>query len=227
MPADEDDRSAEVFLELETVLREAGRADGSTSGVRTSGTVIAARRMPTSEVPEGHPRSLETPTALALDVRMGPGDETTVYVEWPETFIAETQLARVLSTVGIPPDSFVDLYGAEVPLAWIDGWYVIDLSPSRDLTDRSSRWVYAIVACLVTWGAILVTTPNPNGGLVLLVWPMLPLVTYFDLLYVREASDWEPGRFLWPLLAAVWIVNVPAGVLYLYKRVRALGPFWR
>lgn len=56
---------------------------------------------------------------------------------------------------------------------------------------------------------------------------MLPLVTYFDLMYVREASDWTPRRYLWPLLMAVWIINVPAALVYLYKRVCALGPFWR
>ena len=72
-------------------------------------------------------------------------------------------------------------------------------------------------------GVVLVA--NPNGGLILLVLTMLPLATYFDLKDVREASDWEPHRFVWPLLAAIWIINVPASVLYLYRRVRALGPF--
>jgi hypothetical protein len=56
---------------------------------------------------------------------------------------------------------------------------------------------------------------------------LLPVVTYFDTRYVDEVSDWSPNRYLWPVLAAVWVLNLPAGLFYLYKRQQALGPFWR
>lgn len=223
-PSDDHERRAEEFFELEAALRRVEGAEDAPTETRTTGAVTAVRRTSAAAVPGTYPGSIETPEVLAFDVRTSSGDETTVYIEWPETFAAETPLARLLSSLDLSPDSFADLHGGEVPLARIDERYVLDL-PSSPVTDRSDRWVYAIAACLVMWGVILLA--NPSGGLILLVWTLLPLVTYFDLRYVREVSDWEPHRFLWPLLAAVWIVNVPAGVLYLYKRGRALGPFWR
>lgn len=223
-PSDDHERRAEEFFELEASLCRVEGAEDAPTETRTTGTITAVRRVPAAAIPGTHPGSVETPEVLAFDVRTNAGDETTVYVEWPESFTAETPLARLLSSLDLSPGSFADLHGREVPLVRIDGRYVLDL-PSSSVTDRSDRWVYAVAACLVTWGVILVA--NPSGGLILLVWTLLPLVTYFDLMYVREASDWEPHRILWSLLAAIWIVNVPAGVLYLYKRGRALGPFWR
>lgn len=221
---DEYDRRAEEFLELEATLRQVEGTEGSPTEMRTTGTVTTARRVSVVDVPETYPASIDTPAAVAFDVELDSGRETTVYAEWPETFTAESPLARLLSSLDLSPDSFADLNGAEVPLARIDSRYVLDL-PSSSATDRSHRWVYAIIACLVGWGVVWLA--NPSGGLILLAWTMLPLVTYFDLMYVREASDWTPRRYLWPLLMAVWIINVPAALVYLYKRVRTLGPFWR
>jgi hypothetical protein len=222
---DEYDRRAEGFLELESTLRHVEGTEGSPTETRTTGTVTDARRISVVDVPETYPERIETPAAVAFDVRLDTGNETTVYVEWPETFTAETQLARLLASLDLSPDSFADLYGSEVPLQRVDGRYVLDLPSTSAETDRSHRWVYAIVVCLLLWGVVWLA--NPSGGLILLAWTLLPLATYFDLMYVREASDWDPHRYLWPLLAAVWVVNVPAGLFYLYKRVRALGPFWR
>lgn len=65
------------------------------------------------------------------------------------------------------------------------------------------------------------------GGVIILAWALLPAAIYCDLLYVRDVSEWQPNRLLWPVLAAVWIINIPAGLIYLHKRVRALGPFWK
>lgn len=221
---DDHERRAEEFFGVEAALRRVEGIENAPTETRTTGTITAVRRTSAVAVPETYPDSIETPVVLAFDVRTNSGDETVIYVEWPETFTAETQLARLLSSLDISPSSFAELHGAVVPLGRVDGRYVLDL-PSSPATDRSPRWVYAIVACLVGWGVAWLA--NPSGGLILLVWTLLPLATYLDLEYVREASDWEPHRLLWPLLAAVWIVNVPVGVLYLYKRVRALGPFWR
>jgi hypothetical protein len=223
-PGDEYDRRAEGFLELESTLRRVEGTEGSPTETRTTGSVTDARRVSVVDVPETYPEPIETPAAVAFDVRLDSGNETTVYVEWPETFTAETPLARLLASLDLSPDSFADLYGSEIPLRRVDGRYVLDL-PSSTVTDRSPRGVYAIVACLVLWGVVWLA--NPSGGLILLAWTLLPIVTYFDLMYVREASDWTPRRYFWPLLTAIWIVNVPVGLVYLYKRVRALGPFWR
>lgn len=218
------DRRAEEFLELEATLQRVEGTEGSPSETQTIGTVTAARRVSVVGVPDSYPEPIGTPAALALDLRLDSGRETTVYAEWPEVFTVETPLARLLASLDLSPDSFADLNGAAVPIERVDGRYVLDI-PASTTTGRSHRWVYAVVACLVAWGAIWLA--NPHGGLILLAWTLLPVVTYFDLMYVREASEWNPRRYLWPLLMAIWVVNVPAGLVYLYKRVRALGPFWR
>lgn len=223
-PGTEYDRRAEEFLELESVLKNVEGTEGSPTEKRTTGTVRAARRIAVVDVPETYPESIETAAAIAFDVRLDSGHETTVYAEWPETFTAETPLARLLASLDLSPESFADLNGAEVPLIRVDGRYILDL-PSPNTTDRSHRWVYAIIACLLLWGVVWLA--NPSGGIILLAWLILPVVTYFDLNYVREASDWSPHRLFWPLLLAIWVINVPAGLVYLYKRVRAVGPFWR
>ncbi|MFC6904325.1 hypothetical protein [Halalkalicoccus tibetensis] len=218
------DQRAEEFLELEATLQGVDGTEGPPSETQTTGMVMAARRVSVVDVPDGYPEAIETPAALALDVRLDSGRETTVYAEWPEVFTVETPLARLLARLDLSPDSFADLNGAEVPVERAGGRYVLDI-PASNSTDRSHRWVYAIAACLVMWGVVWLA--NPSGGLILLAWTLLPVVTYFDLMYVREASDWSPRRYLWPLLMAIWVVNVPAALVYLYKRVRALGPFWR
>ncbi|KYH26823.1 hypothetical protein HAPAU_19310 [Halalkalicoccus paucihalophilus] len=218
------DRRAEEFLELEATLQQVEGTEGSASETRTTGAVTAARRISVVDVPDTYPEAIGTPAALALDLRLDSGRETTVYAEWPEVFTVETPLARLLASLDLSPDSFADLNGSEVPVQRLGGRYVLDI-PASTTTDRSHRWVYAIVACLAAWG--LVWLANPHGGLILLAWTLLPVVTYFDLMYVREAGNWSPRRYLWPLLMVIWVVNVPAALVYLYRRVRALGPFWR
>lgn len=86
-------------------------------------------------VPEIYSGPVETSAALAFDVRMGFGDETTVYVERSGPFTAETQLARLLPSLDIFPGSFADLHGTEVPLARVDGRYVLDLPSGTNVTD--------------------------------------------------------------------------------------------
>lgn len=218
------DRRAEEFLELEAVLQNVEGTEGAPTERRTTGVARTARRISVVDVPENYPEAIETVAALAFDVQLDSGRETTVYAEWPETFTAETPLARLLASLDLSPNSFADLHGAEVPLARVDGRYVLDL-PSPMVTDRSDKWVYAIIACLLLWGVVWLA--NPSGGLILLAWLVLPVVTYFDIEYVREAGDWNPHKLLWPFLMAIWVVNVPVGLIYLYKRVRALGSFWR
>jgi hypothetical protein len=218
------DRRAEELLELEAVLQNVEGTVGSPTEQRTTGVVRTARRVSVVDIPESYPETIETVAALAFDVRLDAGRETTVYTEWPETFTAETPLARLLASLDLSPDSFGDLHGAAVPLARVDGRYVLDL-PSPNATDRSDKWVYPIVACLLLWGVVWLA--NPSGGLILLAWLILPVVTYFDIEYLHEASDWNPHKLLWPFLMGIWVINVPVGLLYLYKRVRAAGPFWR
>ncbi|WP_331232843.1 hypothetical protein [Natronorarus salvus] len=193
--------------------------------------MIEAERRPASEVPESYPVGIETLEALVLGVHLDADRSTTVYVEWPDEMSEEAPLVGLLAALDLHPSTFADLNGERVPLRRVESRYVLDL-PEREPTDRSSRWAWGVAAGIAVWVAIWLFLDQIGllvdvGGVIVVTWLLLPVLTYFDLMYVREASDWEPNRLLWPVLAAIWLINVPAGLLYLYRRTRALGPFWR
>jgi hypothetical protein len=225
------DRQAEGFLDLEASLSAVEGSEAVLGEAATTGVVTEAERRPTSGVPESYPVRIETREALALGVALDTDRTTTVYVEWPDVMSEDAPLVRLLAALDLHPSTFADLNGERVPLRRVDGRYVLDF-PERSPTERSSRWVWGVVAGLTAWVAIWLFMDQIDllvdvGGVIIVTWLLLPVLTYFDLRYVREAGDWQPNRIVWPALAAIWLINVPAGLLYLYRRTRSLGPFWR
>ena len=61
------------------------------------------------------------------------------------------------------------------------------------------------------------------GLLALLAWVGLPVSTYFDIQYVRANGEWDPDTVVWVVLSAIWIVNIIAGAVFLYRRHEVLG----
>jgi hypothetical protein len=101
--------------------------------------------------------------------------------------------------------------------------------PSQYETTVSDRWWIGVLLGTGGWAALLaLASVDANlgaagGFAILVVWVWLPLAAYFDAQYVRANSDWNPETVLWIVLLLVWIVNVPAGAFYLYRRHEALG----
>lgn len=61
------------------------------------------------------------------------------------------------------------------------------------------------------------------GFLAFVAWIGLPLAAYFDMQYIRANAKWNPNTGLWVILLAVWLVNIVAGAVYLYRRHEVLG----
>lgn len=101
--------------------------------------------------------------------------------------------------------------------------------PSQYTTSVSGTWWYGVAGGTALWVILLVLSGSTGGGgsfvgfLLLAAWIGLPLAAYFDMQYVRANGDWNPSTGLWVVLLAVWIVNVVAGGVYLYRRHEALG----
>lgn len=101
--------------------------------------------------------------------------------------------------------------------------------PSQYETTVSDSWWVGVLLGTVAWIVLFgLASANANlgaagGFAILVVWVGLPLAAYFDAQYVRANSDWNPETVLWIVLLLVWIVNVPAGAFYLYRRHEALG----
>ena len=194
----------------------------------TVGEIEEVARISRESVPRLYPVNIRTQDALKFTVSLETGDETDVYMEWPDEFTDETPLVSLLASLNLHPSRFADLLGEEIPLKRIEGKYVLDL-PNRSMeTTHSSYWVWGITVGLASWILLwLVLNFVPAaGGVMLLTWVLLPVVTYFDIQYVRETSEWNPRKIMWPVLAAVWLINIPALLYYLHKRKRVLGPFW-
>lgn len=227
LPGEQYDHRAEEFLELEATLSNVDGAETALGDTNTVGVVTDAERVPPAAVPEAYPVEVETRHALAFTVLLDTNRETRVFTEWPDDFGDDEPLVRLLARLDLHPSRFADIAGEEVPLERVGGRYVLDLPATSTATDHSPRWVWGIVAGLALWVAIWLFVDSIGGGVIILAWILLPILTYFDVVYVDEASEWSPHRYLWPLLAAIWLVNIPAGLFYLHKRVQALGPFWR
>jgi hypothetical protein len=62
-----------------------------------------------------------------------------------------------------------------------------------------------------------------SGMLALLAWVGLPVATYFDIQYIRANGEWNPDPALWVVLSAIWVINIVAGIVFLYRRHEVLG----
>lgn len=104
--------------------------------------------------------------------------------------------------------------------------------PSQFDTTVSDSWYYGIVVGIALWLLLfLMSSINPTGsvievvlGLVVLAaWSIMPVSVYFDTKYVRANSHWNPNSVLWVIAMAIWLVNLIAGAVYLYRRHESLG----
>jgi hypothetical protein len=103
--------------------------------------------------------------------------------------------------------------------------------PTQYETNVTDTWWYGVVAGIGLWVIILfATSGEPTGtlelilGLVVLVaWAIMPVAAYFDMQYVRANSTWNPNTVLWVIGMLVWLVNIIAGAVYLYRRHETVG----
>lgn len=103
--------------------------------------------------------------------------------------------------------------------------------PSQYETTVSSAWWYGIAGGTVLWVLVLILSGTAAsdslgafaGFLALAAWIGLPLAAYFDMQYIRANGKWNPNTIVWVIVLAVWLVNIVAGVVYLYRRHEVLG----
>lgn len=102
--------------------------------------------------------------------------------------------------------------------------------PSQYDTTVSDTWWYGVAGGTGLWVVVLLLSAAAGdsigafgGFLALLAWIGLPVAAYYDMQYVRANAQWNPNTVLWVGLLAVWMVNVVAGAVYLYRRHEVLG----
>lgn len=102
--------------------------------------------------------------------------------------------------------------------------------PSQYETTVSDTWWYGVAGGTILWILVLVLAGIAGdslgafaGFIVIATWVGLPVAAYFDIQYVRANSEWNPSTVLWMILLLIWVVNIIAGVVYLYRRHEVLG----
>lgn len=102
--------------------------------------------------------------------------------------------------------------------------------PSDYETTVSEAWWYGVAGGVALW--ILVFLLSGAGGesletflglLALLAWIGLPVATYFDIQYIRANGEWDPDTAVWVVLSVIWVINIIAGAVFLYRRHEVLG----
>lgn len=101
--------------------------------------------------------------------------------------------------------------------------------PSQYDTTVSDKWWYGVAGGTALWVLVFILAGAGGdslgafaGFLVLAAWIGLPLAAYFDMQYIRANGNWNPNTVLWMVLLAVWLVNIIAGLAYLYRRHEVL-----
>lgn len=104
--------------------------------------------------------------------------------------------------------------------------------PDQYETTVTDAWWYGIAGGVGLWVMVLILAgligTSTAGGfltgvLALIAWASLPVATFFDIQYVRANSQWNPTTVLWLVAMLVWLVNIVAGAVYLYRRHEVLG----
>lgn len=103
--------------------------------------------------------------------------------------------------------------------------------PSQYQTNVSDSWYLGIAAGVALWIALFaIGSVEPTGFLeaifgllALFAWAIMPIAVYYDSKYVRANGDWDPNTVAWVIAMAVWLVNIVAGAVYLYRRHEVLG----
>lgn len=102
--------------------------------------------------------------------------------------------------------------------------------PSQYSTTVSDTWWYGVAGGTALWLLVFALTGVAGnslgafgGFLALVAWAGLPIAAYFDMQYIRANGEWNPNTVLWVIALSVWIVNIVAGAVYLYRRHEVLG----
>jgi hypothetical protein len=102
--------------------------------------------------------------------------------------------------------------------------------PSQYDTTVSDTWWYGVAGGTGLWGLVLILSAALGdsfgafgGFLIFVAWIGLPFAAYFDMQYVRANGEWNPNTVLWVVLLLIWLVNIVAGAVYLYRRHEVLG----
>lgn len=104
--------------------------------------------------------------------------------------------------------------------------------PSEYETTVSESWWYGILGGGILWIVVLAgVSAVPEGGpvsaffglLALIAWAIMPIAVYFDTKYVRANSKWNPSTAIWIIGMFLWLVNIIAGIVYLYRRHETIG----
>lgn len=91
----------------------------------------------------------------------------------------------------------------------------------------TTPWQGVVAAATLGWVGLLFTIsvlPETIGGLIILaVWFALPIGLYLDSRTVQEHVDWPEYRWVYLVDAAIWIVAIVPGTVYLWKRHQLAG----
>lgn len=104
--------------------------------------------------------------------------------------------------------------------------------PSEYRTTVSENWYYAVAGSVVGWTLVLLGSgAAPDGGVletllglaVFVAWAAMPVGMYYDRSYLQANTGWNPNALVWVGLSLVPLVNLPLGVVYLYRRHEVVG----
>jgi hypothetical protein len=115
-------------LDIENALSEVPGTDADIDETEATGKVIEARKLPSDAVPDTYPVAIDSADAVGLRVLITADRETMVYLAWPDTYDQSADLACLLNDLGISPDRFADIIGAEIGLVVVDGQWVPEVA---------------------------------------------------------------------------------------------------
>lgn len=102
--------------------------------------------------------------------------------------------------------------------------------PSMYETTVSDTWWYGVAGGVGLWVFVVLLSGVARGSagafvglLALVAWAGLPAAAYFDMQYIRANGQWNPNTVVWVILLAIWLINIVAGAVYLYRRHEVLG----
>lgn len=92
--------------------------------------------------------------------------------------------------------------------------------PSNYTTETSDQWHYATGASVALW---VIGFAFPEGSAVagiffLTAWVLMPVSIYYDREWLRATTKWDPKLTTWVILTIIPLVNIVAGVVYLFRR---------
>lgn len=103
--------------------------------------------------------------------------------------------------------------------------------PSEYQTNVTGSWWYGVAIGTLVWIGIFAVAGSGTVGednlimsfIVLIAWLGLPIAAYYDMDYIRANGNWNPNTVVWIVMFAIFLVNVVAGFVYLYRRHEVLG----